>query len=387
MGLLARFAPAPPAPLEAPVAAALSEQPVAVAGDTPTTTILDRAGAEALTISIARRIPAVRKAEHVIGGTLGTFPIVATQNGDRLPVDDPRVAWLAQPDPKRTCQWLVTKTLLDGFWYDRAVWKITDRKLYGSVSAVERVHPDRVQVVPDPMDPDSIDTLVVDGSEHRDPLSAGYLVFDFAGLGGLTRWGYDLLTLYAELQAAAGRYAKVPHPYAILENEGADLGAPEIKTMLDEWELARQTRGVGYTNRVIKYKPQQGWSAKELQLTEAREYSALEVARLTGLPAFSLDATTGDSMTYANTVDRRKDELRALSPWRTTFEQTVSMDDRRGRPSGVLLPHGIKAFLDPQDYVREDAKTRMETWNLALENEVLTLEEVRAAEPLAGVNR
>lgn len=350
-------------------------------------TILDRAGVEALTITIARRIAAVRKAEHVIAGTLGSFPIVATQNGNRLPVDDQRVAWLAQPDPKRTCQWIVTKTLSDGFWYDRSVWKITDRTLYRTTTAVERVHPDRVQVVPDPMDPDTIDTLVVDGNEYRDPLAAGYVVFDFAGRGGLLRHGYDLLTLYAELQAAAGRYAKVPHPYAILENEGADLDAPEIKKMLDEWELARQTRGVGYTNRAIKYKPQQGWSAKELQLTEAREYSALEVARMTGLPAFSLDATTGDSMTYANTVDRRKDELRALSPWRTTFEQTISMDDRRGRPTGVLLAHGIKAFLDPEDYVREDAKTRMETWNLALEHDVLTLDEVRAAEPLAGVNR
>lgn len=390
MGLLDRLlAPAPSALAAAePVAATtLSETPVAVGGDSTSPTILDRAGVQALTLAIARRIPAVRKAEHVIAGTLGTFPIIATQGNDRLAAGDSRTSWLYQPDPRRTCQWLVTKTMLDLMWQDRCVWKIADRTLFGTATAVERIHPDRVQTVPDPMDPDTIDTLVVDGHSYSDPLAAGFLIFDGAGLGGLRQFGYDLLTLYGELQAAAGRYARVPHPYAILENEGADLDSDEVADMLDEWELARQTRGVGYTNKVIKYKAQQGWSAKELQLTEAREYSALEVARIIGLPAFSLDATSGDSMTYANTVDRRKDELRALSPWRTIFEQTISMDDRRGRPRGVLLPHGIRAFLDSQDYVREDAETRMRTWNLALEHDVLSLDEVQAAEPLSGVNR
>lgn len=361
-------------------------EPVAVAGTTTDPTVLDRARVGAIAIDIARSIPAVRKAELVIAGTLGTFPIVPIKGIERQAVEG-SLAWLNQPQPGRTRQWIVTRTILDVLWYDRCVWKITDRTLFGSVSSVERVHPNRVQTIPHPMDPDTIETLIVDSQSYTDWLSAGYVIFDGAGLGGLQRFGYELLTLYGDLQTAASRYAKRPHPYAILKNHGADLPKEKITKILEEWGMARESTGIGYTNDVLDYEPQIGYSAKELQLTEAREYAALEVARLFGLPAFSLDARTGDSMTYANTVDRRKDELRSLSPWRTVFEQTLSMDDRRGRPSGVLLPHGTTAVLDAQEYVREDAKTRMETWNAALEREVLTLDEVRAAEPLAGVNR
>src|SRR4029077_5622927 len=93
-----------------------------------------------------------------------------------------------------------------------------------------------------------------------------------------------------------------------------------------------------------------GWNAAELQLTEAREYAALEVARIFGLPARAVDATTGDSMTYANVVESRRDTLDALRPWMAPVEQTLSLNDRASRPQGLCVPYGIAVRLDIRQY-------------------------------------
>lgn len=366
-------------------AARLAADPVAV---TASDTILTRTTVRAYSVAleVARSIPAVRKAEAVLG-KLSTFRLAAAEGPNRLPLTDPRVAWLAQPDPRRTSQWLLNRTVSDLVWRDRCVWKITDRTLYGTPLGVERIHPERVDTITAPNDPDTVDAWVIDGREVTDPLAAGYVVFDAAGLGGLRRFGWELLTLYGQLQTAAGRYARAPHPYAILKNHGSDLDKDEILALLDEWEVAREQSGVGYLNDAMDYEPITGWSAKDLQLTEAREHAALEVARLFGLPAFSLDAKTGAPLTYGNIVEYRRDELAALSPWRTVLEQTLSLADRRpaGAPRGLLVPPGVRVFLDTDEYTRDDALTRMQVWATALDAGVLDLPEVRAAEPLAGV--
>src|SRR4029077_19176938 len=92
---------------------------------------------------------------------------------------------------------------------------------------------------------------------------------------------------------------------------------------------------------------------------------------------------TGDSMTYANVVESRRDTLDALRPWMAPVEQTLSLNDRASRPQGLVVPYGIRVRLDIDDYVRDTPATRMDTWDKALSAGVLSLEEVRSAEPLA----
>lgn len=378
------------APDPSPSFSTTDPEPVAVAGTgtgSPITSAISTARAERVALGVALSIPAVRKAQHVIAGTLGTFDLAGwNADGDRLAATDSRTAWLAQPDPARSSQYTITRTTEDLIWQDRAVWRIRDRSLPSMLPvAAERIRPSRIDTITHPLDPDTVETWIIDGAEVA---PSELIVFEAAGLGGLERYGWDLLTLYGQLQAAAGRYAVAPHPHAILKNHGADLTEPEIVALLDKWEAARATRSVGYLNEVVDYETQ-GWNARELQLTEAREHAALEVARLFGLPARSLDAKSGDSMTYANVVDQRKDEVSALRPWMRVFESTLSIQPRRGlHPNAIrgVVPTGVRVTLDPSDYLREDTQTRMTNWNLALERGVLTLDEVRANEPLAGSN-
>lgn len=364
---------------------AATTSPVAVIGPSSagarsvTRIITSAQEAQAANRSFALSIPAVRKARHVIAGTISTFILSAWAGQARLPADDIRSSWLRQPDPTATLQSLLFGTIDDGIWYDRAVWKILDRNVAGMPVKFRRIAPSRISTVPNTLDPDSVDTWIIDGTEvPRRQL----VVHDFAGLGGLRRWGADLLALYLDLQTAAGRYARAPHPMAILKNHGADLTPAQITALLEEWEAARETRATGYLNDVVDYDTF-GWNAAELQLTEAREYAALEVARMFGLPARAVDASGGDSMTYANVAESRRDILEALRPWMTVVEQTLSLDDRASRPSGLYLPSGVTVKLDVDAYTRDAPGDRMTTWATALSAGVLTIEEVRAAEPLA----
>ena len=101
------------------------------------------------------------------------------------------------------------------------------------------------------------------------------------------------------------------------------------------------------------------------------------------LPAFALDASpAGSSLTYGNVVDRRRDLVEALRPWMSVITDALSLDDRRGRTSGTVLPRGVTAGFDADAYTRDDPQTRMATWSAALSAGVLTVEEARANEPL-----
>jgi hypothetical protein len=358
-----------------------SPPPVAVSGADASAPSASLYRAQAVAIQIALSIPAMRKAHHLITGLPASWPLYAEQDGSRLSPNDPRASWLRQPDAIRTRGWIITKTLDDAMWYDRCVWDF-ERNIAGAPARFRRVHPTRYSTIDEPGDPDTVAAWIIDGTtESPAEFRRNRIVFDWAGIGGLRRYGAPLLSLYADLQAAAGNYARAPHPKAILKNNGPDLSDQEIDDLLETWDVKRAYSSVGYLNGSMEYDVTEGWSARELQLVEAREHAALETARLTGLPAASLDAATS-SMTYGNIVEYRKDLREALRPWTDPIVDTLSMDDRLGTTSGLVLPRGVTAGFDDVAYLRDDASTRMETWASGIASGVIDLDDARTQEPL-----
>lgn len=356
--------------------------PVAVSGADASAPSASLYRAQAVAIQLALSIPAMRRAHHIITGLPAGWELYASQGKVRLDPTDPRSSWLRQPDPIRTRSWLISKTLDDAMWYDRCVWRF-ERNIGNQPVKFARVHPSRWSTLDEPGDPDTVAAWIVDGMMLTpDEFRRSYIAFDWAGIGGLRRFGAPMLSLYADLQAAAGNYARAPHPKAILKNSGADLGDDEIDDLLDSWEEARATRSVGYLNKSMDYEDH-GWNAQELQLVEGREHAALEVARLTGLPAAAVDAKTGGSMTYGNITEYRKDLREALRPWTNPIVDTLSMDDRTSTARGLVLPYGVRADFDDTDYLRESPKDRMTTWQIGLDSGVLSLDDAKTQEPLS----
>jgi hypothetical protein len=320
----------------------------------------------------ALSIPAVRKALHVLVGTISTFDLQLW----RGPSVIPGPAWLTQPENRRTLPSTLAYTIQDGIWFDHAHWEVIDSYVDTTRPVTEwfpskfaYVSAERCLPVHDPNDVDAASTYLVDGARR-----ARMINFDFHGLGGLRLHGTPMLALYEQLMAAAARYAESPMPSIYLRNTGADLDQPEIDALLDSWDSARVRRATAYLNSVLQAETL-GWSAKDLQLTEAREHAATEIARLFGLPAFALDAPESDSMTYGNVTDKRRDVAEALRPWLSVVEAALSTND--------VVPRGQRVEFAVDAYIRDDPKTRMETWAAATAAGVLTVEEIRAAEPLA----
>lgn len=344
-----------------------------------------QAQAELIYSTEAESIPSVRKALFIIAGTASTFALAAWQGTTRLAADDRRTSWLTQPDPDTPLQVLLSKTVRDLIWRDRAYWRVLPGGRYvgsGLPAQFRYVSADRILALTDPDDVDHVGGYLLDGA----PIDrTDLVVFDGAGIGGLRRFGWSLLDLYTRLMSAAANYASAPLPQFELHNTGQDLDDAEITALLEAWEAARATRTTAYTSSVVESKSF-GWSARELQLVEAREQAALEVARLFGLPAHALDApVTGSNLTYANVVESRRDKVEALRPWLSAIEAGLSVDDRSEVRSGLVLPRGIVARFDVDPYLRDDPATRMGIWSAALSATppILTIEEVRAQEPLA----
>ena len=79
------------------------------------------------------------------------------------------------------------------------------------------------------------------------------------------------------------------------------------------------------------------------------------------MPAWAIDAPTGDSLTYANVVEQNRALVtHSLRPWLVRIERAISNDPD-------LCPGGTYVQFDLDGLLRADAKTRAETYTKALE--------------------
>lgn len=333
----------------------------------------------------AETIPGVRKALHVIVGTISRLHLSAWRGDVRV---DPSVfPWLTQPDPDCTSVALLSSTLRDGIWHDRAYW----RRL--GPGRFRRVDPARVVPVHDPGDVDAAPTHLIDGK----PVPADELaVFTWSGLGGLRRFGAPLLDMYLQVMGAASRFADEPVPSVVLKNtSGMDLLPDEVDTLLAAWEAARTYRRTAYLNSAVELQVP-GYSARDLQLAELTELIVRDVARMFGLPAHSLGVSAGDSQTYANVTEERRDEWQALQPWASPIEATLSMNTLTYHVTdtgvttaraGRWVPYGTDVRFDLTDHLRDPFPTRVAALTQAIAAvdstgaPFMTAAEARALEP------
>jgi hypothetical protein len=349
---------------------------------------LRNAVATAQTETASRRwamaIPAFRAGHALITKRAGTFPLSVWEGDYR---SDQQPAWLNNPDPRRTLAELVAGTLDDAIWHDRAYWRVLRRGADGYPLAFRRVPAEHVTEQPDP-DGELPPTLTVNGKPWPEGstspgsvmLSDGRVLdslirMSWDGLGGFRSWGAPVLRMARALMEAAARYANYPQPSTVLKNKGIELDDDEIDDILDDWDAARAERVTAFLNRDLDLDTI-GWSAKELQLVEAREHAAVEIARALALPATFLDAHApkGGEIQYANVVDRRRDLSESLRVWRAPIEQALSLH---------ALPRGEQLRFDDTAYVRDDPNTRMDVWEKGIRCGVLLVDEARAQEPLA----
>lgn len=324
----------------------------------------------------AMRVPAVRRARAIVCGTIAGLTWQARRGYAVVERE-----LLAQPDPTTTPQYLWAWTVDDLLFNGLSWWRVTARDDTGYPTHVERIERGRVSVAidDDPWRAGPAEYVVyVDGRRQPD---ADMIRIDGPDEGVL-EYGATTLRTAMMLERAVRKFARLDVPLGYLRPaEGAQelsLSAgsagdgterSEVDALLDEWESARETRTTAFLNRAVEYTAVM-FDAQRVQLAEARQYQAAEIARLMNLPPRYVNAPQASGMTYATTEGDRRDLLdTTLSQYVVAISQRLSMGDVT--PRGQLVTPDLNAWL------RGNTRDVLEAGEIAVRTGAMTGEEVR----------
>jgi HK97 family phage portal protein len=321
---------------------------------------------------LAQQVPAVSRARNLICGTIGSLPIELRLRSDNSYVDSPRV--LHQPDPRIagsvTYYWLAEDLLFHGVGYGYVMEVY--QEFPNRIKSWTRIDPTRV--TPE-LNADSTEIVGyrLDGKMVPNQGVGSLVRFDGLDEGLLNRAGRTIQTAL-ELERAALNFAQEPIPAMALKSNGVNLPAERITKLLESWRAARQNRSTAFLNADVTLE-QFGHSPKDLQMVEARQYLALEIARACNLPAWYLNADYGSSMTYSNVSQARRDLIDfSIKPFLTAIADRLGMPD--------FVPQTQMVQFDLDDYLKGNATERAEVYKTLAEIGVLTVDEIREMENL-----
>ena len=298
-----------------------------------------------VTMATAMQVPAFAKALQTFTHTISAFPL------REYVIDGPvrPRPFLDRPSSTLPYGNVMVRTVTDLLAYDVAYWRILSRTWDGFPA---EIWPMRVQ---DVTDVNNADSTGVD-SEAYPPADPFYykgqqiptrdvIKFYGDGDGGWLRSGATAINTAAALEAATLRYSESPMPNVILKNTGADLPASQVDDILEAWEAARANRSTAYLNSVIEADAM-GWNARDLQLVEARNASAMAIARQANLdPVWVGAGVPGSSLVYANRTDLYRELLDlSLTPVMRWITERLGMDD--------VTPRGHRVSFDTSVFLR-----------------------------------
>lgn len=278
--------------------------------------------AEALTV------PAMPRARNLLCGTIGPLPLRALR-GDVLV--DPQPAFLYRTDgpvpPYQRTVWTVDDLLFYGW----SLWAVT-RDSAGFVLAADRVPFELWE-----WDTDGVTPLV--NSEQVDPAT---VVLIRAANDGILEFAGRTLRAAALLERAYANAAYNPVPAVELHQLTDDTATDdEANTLVSTWRTSMAGGGVAYTNSALEVRTH-GTNPEQL-LIAGRNAAAVDIARLTNIPAAMLDATNaGASLTYETVQGRNQQFIDyGLTLYLQPIAARLSQDD--------VVPRGQRVAFDLTD--------------------------------------
>lgn len=286
------------------------------------------------TRSAAMRIPAVARARNLIVSSIASNPLVAMKVG--APIAQ-QPSWLTSADggtsPQQTIVWTVDDLIFHGWscwWRNNGAdgfplgrgripfgeWSINDDN--------------RIEVNGQPVPDNAV--ILIPGM-HEGILSFGCDTIR------------DTRTLYANVRR---RLATPVPPIDLHQTGGRDLSDDEIDKLIDRYVLARQSDsgGVGFTSKDIEARALANSDDGQLMI-ESRNAAAVECARMVGISAGLVDATTPKASLNYETTSGRNEEFadRDLNLYMAPIAWRLSLDDVT--PHGTYIAFDMTAFTGP----------------------------------------
>lgn len=284
-----------------------------------------------LTREEALRVPVVARARGLICNTIARLPMAVHNTAGPLATQP---TWLdrsdgALPPWKRTA--LVVEDLLFHGWALLQVERGADS------------WPSRVEYVPyTRWEFDGDDRVTIDGQRAR----PGSVALIPGPHEGVLHFGGDAIKAAADLARTAARASETPIPNIELHDTGdRPMTDEQIDKLVSRWVAARQGKngGVAYTNKSIELRAH-GQQNADL-VVEGRNAAAVDVARVMGVPASLIDASSGDgaSRTYENMSGRNAEFVDyGLAPFMSALVARLGMDD--------LCPRGQHIEIDLEGF-------------------------------------
>ena len=266
-------------------------------------------------------VPTISRARDLICSTVAALPITLWSvrfdpaTGTDVEARLPPPGWAVRPDPDRTRQHLIAWTSDDLFFYGRAYWRVTDRYDNTYPSAFRRMAATDVGI-------DASGHITFNGKQ----VPPGDVVEFLAPGDGILYTGARAIQTAINLDSAAERFstAEIPAGWLAQRENSEPMSSDELADMADAWQAARLARTTAALNPWLEWH-ESTMDPARLQLTEARQHQALELARVANIPSFLVGAPSGGSLTYQNSVQAKSDLLDfGCLPMVATIEQTLS---------------------------------------------------------------
>ena len=257
-------------------------------------------------------------------------------------------SWFTRPDPKVTRNFIMSNTFSDLLFYGRAFWYVTSRYSTGYPASFQWLPIANIET-PGQTGPQFY--TAADEVEFNGVTIPNENVIQFLSpIMGMIYTGNQAIDTAYKLDQAARRFSTNEISAGYLQQRGGEpMTAEDLAELAAGWASARRNNAIGALNEFVEWKEFSSDPSK-LQLVEARQYQALELARLANIPPYLVGAPTGTGMTYQNALQARQDlYLFGAKPYIQAIEETLSGDNVI--PRGRHIEFDLESYLSDNDMV------------------------------------
>ena len=296
----------------------------------------------------ALSLPTISRARDLIASMIGCLDLqqyTLQWTGDEYErINIPGESWMTRPDPTVTRNFLMASTFSDLFFIGRAFWAITGRYSNGYPATFQWLPAAQVSVVDQP-GPQFFGPAADGISINGKPLNPADVVQFLSPIQGLLWQGARAMRIANRLDASAERFATNEIAAGYLSQTGGEpLSVDELSEMAAGWSAARTTNSIGALNAYVTFTEFKS-DPNRLQLVEARQFQALELARAANIPAYLAGISVG-GYTYQNAQQARQDlYLFGAKPYMDCIQETLSLDQ--------VLPRGRFVEFDVDRYLSD----------------------------------
>ena len=303
----------------------------------------------------AMQVPAISRARDLHASVISAMPLKMYReswNETEAEMEYTDIAprsWLRRPDPQIPYETLMAWTFDDLAFFGRAFWYVTSRTADGFPASFTR------------LPTGSITTTDQDGPVWYAPSKEVYFqggMLDPANLvqfiSPIQGWIYSseqAIATALKIEDARYRNANTAIPSGILKQTGGEpLSAQELADLAASFNAARLTNQTAALNEYLSYEATSA-TPDRMMLIESAQFSALQCAQVTNIPAYLLGVPTG-SYAYTNSRESRLDLwLFGTKTYAECIASTLS--------GNSVLPVGTFVEFDFEEYLGdlEEANT------------------------------